>query len=84
MQQVINIFYGDGLRSWSSIHEQNLCKHSEKMRDLSLRAAETREAHSKIDAWLEQIESITVLGENLEQFEKRKLGATASLCGPGL
>ncbi|KAF3035327.1 hypothetical protein E8E12_005746 [Didymella heteroderae] len=75
MQQVVTIVCGDDLRSWCSVHEQTLCKHSEKMSDLSLGAVATREAYSKINEWLVQIESITVLGASPEQFEKEKLRA---------
>lgn len=82
MQQVITIFFGEDVRSWTSIHEQTLCKHSKKMTDLALKAVERREAYSKVDGWLEQMESIAVLGEDLDHFEKQRLGAKVGLA-PG-
>jgi hypothetical protein len=83
MQRVITIFCGNDLRSWCSIHEQVLCKYSMKMSAFSLKAVEMREDYTKINAWQEEIESITVLGADPEHFEKQKFGAKASLRGIG-
>lgn len=74
MQQVITILFGEDVRSWTSIHEQTLCKHSKKMTDLALRAGERREAYRKVDVWLEQLESITVLGRTSISSRSSSLG----------
>jgi len=75
MQHVITILYGDDLRNRISIHEQTLCKHSEKMTDFAVKATEFRDAYYTVNEWYDQIESVTVLNASPKQFEAQKLGA---------
>ena len=75
MQHAITIEHGEGLRDKCTIHEQVLCKHSEKMRVFAARAEPLREAHAKCDEYLECIESVTMVKLSVEQSSEEKLKA---------
>ena len=73
MQHIITIEHGDNLGSWRTIHEDVLCRHSQYMRQLSVRSELLREKYEKCKEISNQLGSVVSLGLSSEHFETKKL-----------